>query len=230
MNQDLHAVTDSALTVMPRCHIYHKPTGTLLARDLYQHQHSWLLDLHDCHELLPVGAYMEVKKNEQITCKGEEAGSLLVGREALMPLPRGDWTGCCGPMGGRKNVLAPDEETPIAWETADCHTPHYVRIDPGEWELEQVDQENGLCWVAWIHHQGEKQLLSASYGRDEKEAKRRLISAAQKRLENEARYCSQPGQVLNAKIESSEVADFVNSMGCKPNELLSQVKWLFRKY
>ena len=93
-----------------------------------------------------------------------------------------------------------------------------------------VDQENGLCWVAWIHHQGEKQLLSASYGRDENEAKKRLISAAQKRLENEARYCSQPGQVLNAKIESSEVADFVSSMGCKPNEVLSQVKWLFRKY
>jgi hypothetical protein len=38
---------------MPRCHIYHKPTGTLLARDLYENFYPWLLDYHDGHEVVP---------------------------------------------------------------------------------------------------------------------------------------------------------------------------------
>lgn len=215
---------------MPRCHIYHKPTGTLVAHDLYQHQYPWLLDMHDYHELLPAGAFVKVKRNKRITDKGEKIGSLMLGCESLMPLPRGSWNGCCGPVGNQKNVLSPDEETPIAWETADCHTPHFIRIDPGEWELEQVSDENGVCWVAWIDHQGERQLLRAAYGPDEAEAIKRLTPAAQERLEAEARRGSQPGQILNAKIEMADVADFIRSMGVDPNDFQGKVKWLFRKY
>ncbi|MCX6855623.1 MAG: hypothetical protein NTV80_12050 [Verrucomicrobia bacterium] len=230
MNLEFHHVTGSTSYPMPRCHIYHKPTGTLLARDLYQHWHPWLLDMHDSHEVLPAGSFVKVKKNERITCKGEEPGSLMLGCESLMPLPRGSWNGCCGPMGNHKNVLAPDEETPVAWETADCHTPHFIRINPDEWELEQVGHENGVCWVAWIVHQGERQHLRAAYGRDEAELIKRLTPAAEERLEAEARCGSQPGQILNAKIEMADVEDFARSMGCHPNDFQAKVRWLFRKY
>lgn len=196
---------------MPRCHIYHKPTGTLLARNLYQHQHSWLLDRHGCHEVVPFGSFFE-------------EGRLLLGSEGLMPLLHDPETE------GRaiRFLLAQDEETRVAWVQVDAHLSYFIDVEEGAWELEQVSDENGVCWVAWINHQGERQLLRAAYGRDEAEAIKRLTPAAQERLEAEARCGSQPGQILNAKIEMADVADFIRSMSGNPNNFQGQVKWLCR--
>lgn len=198
---------------MPRCHIYHKPTGTLLARDLYQHWHPWLLDRRDCHEMVPLGSFFE-------------EGRLLLGSEGLMPLLRDPET----EDRAIRFLLAQDEETQVAWVQVDACLSYFVGVEEGEWELEQVGHENGVCWVAWIAHQGERQLLRAAYGRDEAEAIKRLTPAAQERLEAEARCGSQPGQILNAKIEMADVEDFARTMGCNPNDFQGKVKWLFRKY
>ena len=43
----------------------------------------------------------------------------------------GEWGGCCGPSGFLPN-LEDDEGLPMAYEFADCHGTHYVRI-PQEW-------------------------------------------------------------------------------------------------
>lgn len=201
-----------------------------MARNLYQHRHPWLLDSNDNHELLPVGSFVTKITEVWIRACGDPAGSLLLGRESLMPLPRGPWWGCCGPMGGSKNVLAPDEETPVAWEHADCHTSQHIRIDADEYELEEVAGDQGVCWVAWIEHRGTPRLLRAAYGRDEAEVHKRLIPAAQARLEDEGQMGSQPGQILNAKIEMATVEDFAHSMGFDPYTNKNEVKWLFRKY
>lgn len=222
--------TGHTFLAMPRCHIHHKPTGTTFARDLYQHGCLWLLDVNDGHEMLPAGSFVRLKEDDRFSCRGEPAGSLLLGCESLLPLPRGDWEGCCGPSGDRKNVLALDGKTPMAWEVADCYTPQFICVDPGEWELEQVGHENGVCWVAWIEFQGERQLLRAAYGRDEAEAKARLIPAAQKRLEEEAACDSHPEPILNAKIEMADVEEFVGAMGGNPRNFQGELKWLFRKY
>lgn len=133
-------------------------------------------------------------------------------------------------MGWDKNVPASDEETPVAWEYADCHMSHFIRIAADEYELENVSEEHGVCWVAWIEHRGERRLLRAAYGRDEAEVHKRLPPAAQARLEDEGQMGSQPGQILNAKIEIAIVEDFAHSMGFAPYTNKNEVKWLFRKY
>lgn len=214
---------------MPRCHIYHKPTGTLLARDLYRHRYPWLMDGNDHHEYLPVGSFVIGYDDLWTRACGDPPGTLLLGRESLTPLPRGHWNGCCGPMGNHKNVLAPDEETPVAWEYADCHMSHCIRVQPEEHELEEVGSDHGICWVAWINYRGTRRLLRAAYGRDEAEVQKRLLPAATARRKQEA-IGSQPGEVLNAEIELAPVEDFARSIGFDPYAHKAEVAWLARKY
>ena len=198
---------------MPRCHIYHKPTGTLLARDLYPHRQPWLLDRHDCHEVVPLGAFFV-------------EGRLLLGDEGLVPLRRDPETE------GRaiQFLLAADEETRAAWVQVDACLAYFIGVQEDEWELEPVSDEDGVCWVAWIQHLGQRQLLRAAYGRDDAEAKKRLIPAAQKRLEQEAGAGSQPGAILSARIECDRLENFARSMGFEPEAEDAEVTWLFRKY
>lgn len=124
--------------------------------------------------------------------------------------------------------LAPDEETRVAWEMVECHAPYYVCLEAGEWELEQVADDNGVCWVAWVQHQGRHQLLRVAYGRDEAETKKRLIPAAQMRLEQEAGAGSQPGQILGLPIEIESLESFARSMGFDPDADEAKVTWLSR--
>lgn len=206
---------------MPRYHIHHKPTGTLLARDLYRHQQPWLLDHHSYHEVVPFGSFFEVSDSGD-----PQAGRLLLDREGLMPLPRDPET----ETQAIRFILAQDEVTRVAWEQVDIHASHYICVEGGEWELEQADDGDGVCLVAWIRYQSQKQILRAAYGRDEVEAKKRLITAAQQRLEQEAGAGSQPGQILTAKIEMEEAGTFAHTMAIGLAAKKNAVKWLFRAY
>lgn len=206
---------------MPRCHIYHKPTGTLLARDLYRNIYPWLLDYHDCHEVVPFGSFDEVSNPED-----HHFRALLMDREGMLDLPRDPETE------SRLNryFLAQDEETRVAWAQVDSHVPHLIGVKAGEWELEQVGNEEGVCWVAWIRYRSRRRLLRAAYGRDEEEAKKRLIPAAQERLKSEARRGSNPGLILGAPISYGLAEDFARTSGFEPHADQADVKWLFRSY
>jgi len=215
----IHQTSYASLDLMPRYHIYHQPTGTLLARDLFRNVYPWLMDHQEGHEVVPFGSFVEVTDSED-----PQFGALLLDREGMIDLPRDPET----ETEVIRYFLAQDEETRVAWAQVDSHLPHFIAVNAGEWKLERASEEVGVCWVAWIRYQGRHRLVRAAYGRDEAEAKKRLTPAAQERLESEARGGSNPGLILGAKIGYDTAEDFARTSGFDPHINQPGVRWLVR--
>lgn len=199
-------------------------TGLKVASGIYHLDDFRLLDGHDCHDLTPAGTFLY---GQELLGHGwsQPAPGIYLCHEDTIDFDRTEeFDGCCGPDGDVKNILEPNSGDAIAYEIADCWTCRSIRFDEGEYRLEEESDENAILMTASVEYQNSMKLVGAACGRNEEEAKMRLMNVASRQYELECSYGDDEFPPVTNPFEVMTAENFFKQVGDK------DIQWLFRKY